>query len=164
MNGTYRRMQCGFCWTHRSAKRHPSTWACRRARSGFTRLRTRRSRQVTWVPLIIPLPLLSKLCYNTPMKHPHHCHCGFAEKSKKFKAGKLGWLGGVFVVLHLLYHVAECIILPAVLIALHSNQTEATELSPAEVQTATFSSQDYQELQLLRTNFYDSLQKYALRP
>lgn len=97
------------------------------------------------------------------MKHCHHCHCGFAERSKKFKAGKLGWLGGVFVVLHLLYHVAECIVLPAALLAMHGKTAEAAELGTEEVQETTFAD-NFAELQDLQLSFSDSLQKYALRP
>lgn len=46
----------------------------------------------------------------------HSCHCGFEQHCKKLKARKLGKLGVLLVGLHLLYHVAECLILPTVLI------------------------------------------------
>ncbi len=46
----------------------------------------------------------------------HSCRCGFEKHCKKLKARKLGKLGVFLVGLHLLYHVAECLILPTVLI------------------------------------------------
>ncbi len=95
------------------------------------------------------------------MKHSHHCHCGFSEKCQKFRAGKLGLLGGVLVVLHLLYHIAECLVLPAIFIAINGNSAEAAELSEPEL-TETTVLNDFKELKALRTSFYDSLEKYTL--
>lgn len=46
----------------------------------------------------------------------HSCRCGFEKHCKKLKARKLGKLGVLLVGLHLLYHVAECLILPTILI------------------------------------------------
>ena len=46
----------------------------------------------------------------------HCCHCGFREHFSHFKTKKLGLLGGVLLILHLLWHVAECLILPALFV------------------------------------------------
>lgn len=37
---------------------------------------------------------------------------------------KLGFAGGVFLVLHLLFHVAECLILPSILVGLGGHLSE----------------------------------------
>lgn len=56
-----------------------------------------------------------------------HCHCGLHEQVKKIRTSKLGLLGGVLIIGHLLFHVAECLILPAVIMAIHGDHdAEAT--------------------------------------
>lgn len=59
--------------------------------------------------------LLGLLCYNAPMST---CHCGLKGHLKKLRAKKLGALGAVLMGLHILWHVVECLVLPAVLVAL----------------------------------------------
>ena len=54
----------------------------------------------------------------------HHCHCGFRDHLKRFRAKKLGLAGGIFLVLHLLFHVAECLILPSILVGLGGHLAE----------------------------------------
>ncbi len=54
----------------------------------------------------------------------HHCHCGFREHFKLFRARKIGFLGGAFLFLHLLFHVAECFILPSILVGLGGHLAE----------------------------------------
>lgn len=60
------------------------------------------------------------------MKH-RHCHCRLRERLQDLKAGKLGLLGGVLIIGHLLFHVAECLVLPAIFMAANSNASESLE-------------------------------------
>lgn len=53
-----------------------------------------------------------------------HCHCGFREHLKSFRAKKLGLVGGIFFVLHLLFHVVECLLLPSILVGLGGHLAE----------------------------------------
>lgn len=65
----------------------------------------------------------------------HHCHCGFKKRHQLAKGKKLGVLGAVLMILHLLYHVAECLILPAVFMAWSGHSAEdaiATEIAETE--------------------------------
>ncbi len=70
------------------------------------------------------------------MKH-QHCHCHLREHLRDLKAGKLGLLGGVLIIGHLLFHVAECLVLPAIFMAANSNASESAaeslELTTAEI-------------------------------
>ncbi len=63
------------------------------------------------------------------MKHTHHCHCGLKSQLAKLRAGKLGLLGIIFIVGHLLFHVAECLVIPAIFMAASGNAAESAELS-----------------------------------
>jgi len=91
------------------------------------------------------------------MRSHHHCHCGLKEQLKKFKAGKLGLLGGVLIVGHLLFHVAECLIIPAIIVALSHHEVEATdELSDSHLEETTFTT-DFPEVKDLHTNFFETL-------
>lgn len=91
------------------------------------------------------------------MKSHHHCHCGLESQLKKFKAGKLGLLGGVLIVGHLLFHVAECLIIPAIIVALNHHEVEAIdELSEAHLEEITFTT-DFSELKDLHVNFFETL-------
>lgn len=102
------------------------------------------------------------------MKHHCHCHCRFEEKRKKLRAGKFGVLGGCLVVLHLLYHVAECLILPVVLIAAHRNNAEAADVDHTLLEETTFSDKFFAsgptQSESVQIGLFDSLEKYALRP
>ena len=75
--------------------------------------------------------LLRLLCYNTPMSA---CHCGLKGHLKKFRAKKLGALGVVLMGLHILWHAVECLVLPAVLVAL-GGQAVADDAEAASVDT-----------------------------
>lgn len=70
---------------------------------------------------------MSKLC---------HCHCGFKSHLKSLKAGKLGFLGALLFGLHFLFHVVECLVLPAVLVGLGGHFTEAPAVALEQTQTA----------------------------
>lgn len=90
-----------------------------------------------------------------------HCHCHFKEQLHKLKAGKLGLLGGVLIVGHLLFHVAECLILPALLVAFNRPEAEAVEeLQPLELPTTAIAAPlpEYADLTI---NFFDSLDYYS---
>lgn len=94
----------------------------------------------------------------TDMKH--HCHCHFREQLRNFKAGKLGLLGGFLIVGHLLFHVAECLVLPALLVAFNHHDAEAAdELTAADLPEVTFATTPHDGL-TLQTNFYDTLEIY----
>lgn len=59
----------------------------------------------------------------------HHCHCGFREHFKSLHFKKLGFAGGVFLVLHLLFHVVECLVLPSILVGLGGHLAEETAVA-----------------------------------
>lgn len=48
----------------------------------------------------------------------HSCHCGFEQRCRNFRKRKLGKLGVVLLCLHLLYHVAECLVLPTIVVGI----------------------------------------------
>lgn len=62
----------------------------------------------------------------------HHCHCGFEKRHQLAKGKKLGVFGAALMVLHLLYHVAECLILPAVFMAWSGHSAEDAIAAEAE--------------------------------
>lgn len=59
----------------------------------------------------------------------HHCHCGFFKRHAHFKAKRFGALGAVLMVLHLLYHVAECLVLPAIFVGLSHGHDDTAAVS-----------------------------------
>lgn len=63
----------------------------------------------------------------------HHCHCGFKKRHQLAKGKKLGVLGASLMILHLLYHVAECLILPAVFMAWSGRPVETAEAAEETV-------------------------------
>ena len=87
----------------------------------------------------------------------HHCHCHFKDQFQKFKAGKLGLLGGVLIIGHLLFHVAECLILPSILVAFHLHDTEAAEELSSEEAKETNLFHRPVNLHDLHVKFYDTL-------
>lgn len=90
----------------------------------------------------------------------HCCHCYFKEQLRKFKAGKLGLLGGFLIVGHLLFHVAECLVLPALFVALHPHDAEATdELTAEEISETTFIATSPDPYGL-HVSFYETLDSY----
>lgn len=62
----------------------------------------------------------------------HHCHCGFKKRHQLAKGKRLGLLGITLMVLHLLYHVAECLILPAVFMAWSGHSAKDAIAAEAE--------------------------------
>lgn len=95
------------------------------------------------------------------MRHEHHdCHCGLKEQLKKFRAGKLSLLGGFLIIGHLLFHVAECLIIPAILVALNRHDVEAiNELNQTDLQEITFTT-ELTELNRHHTNFLNALEYF----
>lgn len=45
----------------------------------------------------------------------HQCHCGFKKHFAASSLKSLGLGGGILFVLHLLFHVAECLVFPTIL-------------------------------------------------
>lgn len=66
----------------------------------------------------------------------HHCHCGIDEHLRRLRGKKVGLLGLTLMGLHILFHVVECLVLPAAFIALggHAVEEQAAATS-GEVQT-----------------------------
>lgn len=46
-----------------------------------------------------------------------HHHCGFSERHHLSNGKRLGILGATLMILHVLYHVVELLILPAIFVA-----------------------------------------------
>lgn len=91
------------------------------------------------------------------MKHCHHCHLD--DQIKKFKAGKLGLLGGILIVGHFLFHVAECLILPVIIAGFSRKDAEAVEsLDEIELSETTLDKRP-SDLFGLRQTFFESLQQ-----
>lgn len=65
----------------------------------------------------------------------HYCHCGFKAHVAALRAKKLGFLGIIFFCLHFLFHVVECLVLPAVLVGLggHFSETPAVAIESGQV-------------------------------
>ncbi len=96
------------------------------------------------------------------MKHSKHCHCGLDGQIRKLRAGKLGILGGILLIGHLLFHVAECLVLPALLMAFSGKSAEAvSELDEATLQETTFASAELPTINL-QISFRESLEQYQL--
>lgn len=89
----------------------------------------------------------------------HCCHCHIDEQIKKFKAGKLGLLGGVLIIGHLLFHVAECLVIPVIIAGLNRRPVEAIEeLDEKELsETAIVSHSD--SLASLKLSLSESIQQ-----
>ena len=81
----------------------------------------------------------------------HHCHWGLHSQIKKLRAGKLGLLGGVLIVGHLLFHVAECLILPAIIMAINGDNTAEATSEMIEVE---HSSEHWQPQSLTGLDVY----------
>lgn len=90
----------------------------------------------------------------------HHCHCGLEKHLERFRLKKFGAVGVVLMILHVLFHIVECLVLPAALVALggHAVEEDAAAVSesvmtvPAEeIELATDTSS-------LLVDFHESLQ------
>lgn len=83
----------------------------------------------------------------------YKCHCGFEKKLHQLRAGKLGLLGGFLMVAHLLFHVAECLVLPAFLMAINGETVEALDLDSHELHLVTIDV-DLTTTKLMSTDLY----------
>lgn len=73
------------------------------------------------------------------MKH-HHCHCGLHDQLKKFRARKLGLLGATLMVAHLLFHVVECLVLPALIVGFSGHHDHNSALAEGAEDTTSVAS------------------------
>ena len=62
------------------------------------------------------------------------CRCGLREHFLHFRAKRLGVLGIFLMVAHILFHVVECLVLPAVLVGLGSQASATSESENIEIQ------------------------------
>lgn len=62
----------------------------------------------------------------------HHCHCGLKEHFTKFSFKKFGVFGAFLMVGHILFHVVECLIVPALLVAWSGHALEETGTTSGE--------------------------------
>lgn len=96
------------------------------------------------------------MCYNQPMKH--HCHCGLKEHFQSLRVKKLGALGVVLMVLHILFHVVECLLIPALLVAFHDQETQPATATSSVEQSVTELQIEYSPL--VEANFFENWQRY----
>lgn len=72
----------------------------------------------------------------------HHCHCGFMKRHAHSKAKRLGVLGITLMVLHLLYHVAQLLILPTVFVGFsHHHHDDTVAVAEEESDLISHASQ-----------------------
>lgn len=96
----------------------------------------------------------------------HGCHCHLHEQLKNFKAGKLGLLGGLLIVGHLLFHVAECLVIPVIIAGLSHHDAEAIEeISRNELAKTTLAEPNLrQDQDDFKISFVESLKQYQITP
>lgn len=72
----------------------------------------------------------------------HHCHCGLEKHFQHFRVKKLGLAGVIFMGLHILFHVVECLILPSILVTFggHLAEEPAQAADPAVMAEADLPS------------------------
>lgn len=82
--------------------------------------------------------------YNYGNMKGHHCHCGLKSQLAKLRTRKLGLLGMILFGLHLLFHVVECLILPAIIVGFsghaHNHDTIAVEETAEVIQVEQLSN------------------------
>lgn len=94
-----------------------------------------------------------------------HCHCGLEKHLRRLHVRKFGVLGIVLMGLHILLHVVECLVLPAIIVAFSSHSVEETAVATDTVWTRelTNDTMEYTEgdPEIVLLNFWQSLE---LRP
>lgn len=84
----------------------------------------------------------------------HHCHCGLERHLKLFRARRVGLAGVIILVLHALFHVVECLILPSLIIGFSGHLHEAPAAAESlEAQEAS--------LEIERTEFNTRITLYS---
>lgn len=65
----------------------------------------------------------------------HHCHCGLEKHLHRFRVKKFGLLGAALMILHILFHVVECLLLPSIFVALggHLHEEDALATSSGAI-------------------------------
>ncbi len=58
-----------------------------------------------------------------------HCHCGLEKTLERFHAKRFGIVGLVLIIGHLLFHVAECLVIPALIVVFSQGKSTATDES-----------------------------------
>lgn len=91
-----------------------------------------------------------------------HCHCGLKEHFQTAHVKKLGALGVVFMIGHLLFHVVECLLIPALLVAFHHQETPSATAAEAAPQPAPVLEVEYCPLR--ETNFFENWQYRIFAP
>lgn len=96
----------------------------------------------------------------------HHCHCGLERYLQRFRVRKFGALGIVLMVLHVLFHVAECLVFPAILVALGGRAAEEQAAATGEITTAIIEESAGASYSLTQdlVDFQQSLQTTFLTP
>ena len=64
------------------------------------------------------------------MSHCDHCHSNFHRRL--FRVRRVGALGAILMVLHLLFHLVEFLVLPAALVAFGGHATEEPAVATSE--------------------------------
>lgn len=90
----------------------------------------------------------------------HHCHCGLKEHFQSLRVKKLGALGVVLMVLHILFHIVECLLIPALLVAFHGQETQPAAAASSAEQPAAKLQIEYSPL--AETNFFENWQRYTV--
>lgn len=95
--------------------------------------------------------------------HRHtECHCGFDKHLSRLQAktGKrLGKIGAAIMIAHFLFHVIECLVLPAILVGFGSHVTQEDALAADEetiINDASNGSDGTRHDSILDWNFYDA--------
>lgn len=91
-----------------------------------------------------------------------HCHCGLREHFQSLRAKRLGAFGVVLMVLHILFHVVECLLIPALLVAFHHDEATSATVPDSDPQSASVLELEYSPLE--KTDFFENWQSYLFAP
>ena len=93
-----------------------------------------------------------------------HCHCGLREHFQKFRLQKLGVLGAILMILHVLFHVVECLLVPAILVAIHQQTVQPDTIERPAVTTSVEPVLGTGYLPLRDTSFLESCYRHKISP
>lgn len=90
----------------------------------------------------------------------HHCHCGLEKHLERFRLKKFGVAGAILMILHILFHVVECLVLPAALVALggHAVEEDAAAVSESVIVVSDEEVEPTVSASSLLVDFHESLQ------